>query len=157
MSNVELAKLRESCVKGHHVYRASFTVGAFFDCEQEPSNTRSSWAIVVKNPGSGEIVGHVPDNLAEVLSPILSSGEVQIMKCEVTGLSRAAAEGVWVQGGGIVIPCTYILMGKKLGKPSVREKLKKWARKKRSHDDFDDTEVKVPIKKEKVEDDKANH
>ncbi len=61
------------------------------------------------------------------------------MKCEITGLSTAAAEGVWVQRGGIVIPCTYILLGNKLGKASVQ---------KRSHDD---AEVQVPIKKEKVE------
>ncbi len=47
------------------------------------------------------------------------------MKCEV---STAAAEGVWVQGGGIVIPCTNILLGKKLGKASVHDKLRKWAK-----------------------------
>ncbi len=147
MSVIELAKLRDSSVKGHHVYRSNFTVGTVFDCEQDPSNTKSHWAIVVKKPGPGEIVGHIPDNLAQILSPLLSSGEVQIMKCEVTGLSTAAAEGVWVQGGGIVIPCTYILLGNKLGKASVLDKLRKWARKKRSHDD---AEVQVPIKKEKL-------
>ena len=118
MSVIELAKLRESCVKGHHVYRSIFTVGALFDCEQEPANTHSSWAIVVKK-SSGETVGHVPDSLAEVLTPLLESGQVQTVKCQVTGLSRGASEGVWVQGGGVVIPCTYILLGRKLNKPFV--------------------------------------
>ena len=32
--------------------------------EREPHNCSSQWAIVVKKPGSAEIVGHVPDDLA---------------------------------------------------------------------------------------------
>lgn len=90
---------------------------------------------MVKKPGSGEIVGHVLDKLAKVLSPLLSLGEVQIMKCEVSGLSKAADEGVWVQEGEIVIPFTYILLGKR------------WARKRRQADSGD---TKV-IKKEKLD------
>lgn len=140
-SEHELARLRESCVKGHHVYRSDFTVGAIFDCEQDLINTHSTWAIVVKK-STGEVVGHVPDNLAEVLSPLLESGDVQTMKCEVTALSRAASEGVWVQGGGVVIPFTYILLGKKMNKPLVRNKLRSESRKKRkrSHEDEDEPE-----------------
>ena len=92
---------------------------------------------------SGETVGHVPDSLAEVLTPLLESGQVQTVKCQVTGLSRGASEGVWVQGGGVVIPCTYILLGKKLNKPFVRSKLKEKAKKKRkSHQDDEDDEEK---------------
>ena len=30
-----------------------------------------------------------------------------IMTCIITGHSRAVPEGVWVQGGGIEIPCLY--------------------------------------------------
>ena len=45
----ELAKLKESCVKGHHVYRADFVVGAVFNCEIEPTNSHSEWAIVVNS------------------------------------------------------------------------------------------------------------
>ncbi len=66
MSTIELARLRESCVKGHHVYRSQFIIGAIFNCEHEASNAHSTWAIVVKKP-TGEVVGHIPDSLAEVL------------------------------------------------------------------------------------------
>ena len=54
------------------------------------------------------------------------------MTYEVTGLSKAAEEGVWVQGGGIVIPCMYVLRGKKLDKSHVRSELRKNCRKKRA-------------------------
>ena len=77
----------------------------------------------MNKPGSGEIVGHVPDTLAEILSHLLSSGEIQCMKCEVTGLSKAAAEGVWVKGG------VTVTLNKKLNKIDFRDKLKKWGRK----------------------------
>ena len=129
---VELARLRESSVKGHHVYRASFRVGEVFTCERELTNRHSAWAIVVKKPESSEVAGHVPDDVARVLFPLLSSGEILSMKCAITGLSKAAEEGVWVQGGGIVIPCTYILYGKQLDRPHVRSERKKNSRKKRT-------------------------
>ena len=57
-----------------------------------------------------EFAGHVPDDLAHVLFPLLTTAKVFSMKCKITGLSKAVEEGVWVQGSGIVIPCTYILI-----------------------------------------------
>ena len=86
----------------------------------------------MKKPESSEVAGHVPDDVAQVLFPLLSSGEILSMKCAITGLSKAAEEGVWVQGGGIVIPCTYILYGKQLDRLHVRSELKKNSRKKRT-------------------------
>ena len=74
---------------------------------------------------SGEIVGHVPDNLVQVLFWLLTSGTLQLLECELTGISKAAEEGVWVQGGGIVISCNYILYGKKEDKVYIR---KRWER-----------------------------
>ena len=38
MSVVEIARLRGSSVKGHHVYRTYFSVGAVFDCKRELHN-----------------------------------------------------------------------------------------------------------------------
>ena len=73
MSVVELARLRESSVKGHHVYRTAFVVGAQFTCEREPSNRHSDWAIVMKKPGSGTVAGHVPE---AVSSPYLRKNTV---------------------------------------------------------------------------------
>ena len=45
-------------------------------------------AIVVKKP-TGEVVCYIPDSLAEVLLPLLTSGEME----GITGLSRGAAGG----------------------------------------------------------------
>ncbi len=64
--SVELARLRESCVKGHHVYQTEFVVGAVFTSERELSNRHTDWGIVVKKPGFGQIAGHVPDDLARM-------------------------------------------------------------------------------------------
>ena len=36
MDLYELAKLKESYVKGHYVCQADFIVGAVFECENEP-------------------------------------------------------------------------------------------------------------------------
>ena len=43
-----------------------------------------------------------------VLFPCLPLRKVLSTKCEVTGLSKTAEEGVWLQGGGLVITCMYI-------------------------------------------------
>ena len=124
MSMVQLARLRDSCVKGHHIYRTHFVVGALFVCEREPGNYHSDWTIMVRKR-SGEIVGHVPDDLAQVLFPLRTSGTLQLLECELTEMRKAAEEGVWVQGGGIVIPCTYILYGKKEDKVYIRKEMRK--------------------------------
>ncbi len=62
-----VARLRESSVKGHHVYRTAFVVGAVFTCEREPSTRHSDWAVVVKKPGAGEVAGQVLDDIVQVL------------------------------------------------------------------------------------------
>ena len=58
MALVVLAKLEHSCVKGHHVYRKTLSIGSICACEREPSNLHSHWAIVVKKDGDtiGECV-----------------------------------------------------------------------------------------------------
>ena len=67
-------------------------------------------AIVVK---LGDSSGHVPDPLARILAPMLDGGVVTCMEGTVTGVARSAREGVWVPGGGIEIPCEYVLYGVK--------------------------------------------
>ena len=66
-----------------------------------------------QKPESAEVVGHVPDDLARVYIPLLTSGKIVSITCSMTGVSRAAEQGVWVPGGGIVIPCTYGRRSKK--------------------------------------------
>ena len=98
------------------------------NCIPEPSNAYSQNAIVVKmkNTNGSEqdatTVGHVPDSLAEVLYKPLLEKEIK-MTCRVSGQSRSAAEGVWVQGEGIEIPCIYKI-GVKKGFRSLRKQLR---------------------------------
>ena len=70
-----------------------------------------------------------------MLFPLLTTGKVLSMKCEITGLSRTAEEGVWVQGSGIVIPCTYVLYRKKVDRANTKDELRKSCRKKRQMGD----------------------
>ena len=80
----------------------------------------------MKNTNGGEqdatTVGHVPDSLAEVLYKPLLEKEIK-MTCCVSGQSRSAPEGVWVQIGGIEIPCVYEI-GVKKGLRSLRKELR---------------------------------
>ena len=69
-----------------------------------------------------DIVGHIPDKLAEALYQPLVDGIITVTCC-ITGQSRPAIEGVWVQGGGIEIPCIYNVQVLK-GKKDERKKLK---------------------------------
>ena len=104
-----------SRVKGDHVYNAKPKVNATCVCYLEPANSYSSHAIVVKTkerasnsaePDSDTTVGHIPDTVANVLYRPFELGQIKVM-CTITGQSRAAPEGTWVQGGGIEIPCLY--------------------------------------------------
>ena len=67
-------------------------------------------------------VGHVPDSLAEVLHKPLLEKEIK-MNCHVSGQSRNAPEGVWVQGGAVGSPCFYQIDVKR-GLKSLRKELK---------------------------------
>ena len=61
----------------------------------------------------GDSSGHVPDPLARILAPMLDGGVIMCMEGTVTGVARSAREGVWAPGGGIEIPCEYVLYGVK--------------------------------------------
>ena len=49
--------------------------------------------IVVKKPETSEVAGHVPDDLERVLFRLLITAKALSMKCEITGLSKAARKG----------------------------------------------------------------
>ena len=97
-----------SRVKGDHIYQAKPKINDKCDCFPEPENQSSPrHAIIVKKHSKTEdVIGHVPDTLAKVLFQPLMDGNISI-SCTITGQSRPAPEGVWVQGGGIEIPCSY--------------------------------------------------
>ena len=105
-------------MKGHPVFKSESRPGDAFICAREPGNPHSPDAIVVK---LGDSSGHVPDLLAHILAPMLDGGVITCMGGTVTGVARSARKGVWVPGGGIEIPCEYVLYGVK----KDREKLDK--------------------------------
>ena len=57
------------------------------------------------------IIGHVPNALAQNTCPFLKDGTVTSMTSEITAEARKAPEGTWVLGGGIELPCVYYLFG----------------------------------------------
>ena len=81
--------------------------------EREPNNTEDKFAVAIKRTGS--VVGHVPFNLAPLVSAYLrrdaSKGLV-----EVTGMKINRGAGY-----GLEIPCTYHFYGAK----SLTDKLNK--------------------------------
>ena len=97
----------------------------------EPGNTHSAHAIIVKiresstHHAAEQTAGHVPDSLAEILYQPLVDGNITI-NSKITGQSRSAPEGTWVQGGGLEIPCLYeVFLRSSLPdlKASLKEKL----------------------------------
>ena len=80
----------KSRIKGHHAYNYPYTIGEEITCFRERRNRFSDNAIVVKKVIDNEdkdpckkkkkkkkpeevIVGHVPESVSEVLSPLMDS------------------------------------------------------------------------------------
>ena len=68
-----------SRVKGFHAYKKQVDIGTKLHCELEPENSLCKKAIIVKIK-EGDTVGHVPDLLAHVLAPEISSGNIVSIK-----------------------------------------------------------------------------
>lgn len=126
-----LATLRQSCVKGYHVYRTG-AVGDMFDCEREAHNPHSGSAILVKKTVDGDTLGHVPEGLAVLFVHLLDSNYVTSITGTVTGPPRSSPIGTWSVGGGIELPCKYILHGPKMYRSAVRTSLKQKKQKKKA-------------------------
>ena len=62
-------------------------------------------------------------SLENLLQPLMLSGEVHRVQAKVTDPPRPAPGGMWLKGGGIVIPCHYILYGQSKEKHGVRKHL----------------------------------
>ncbi len=120
---VESAKLRNSRIKGHHAFRTEARIGDEFRCHREAINRHSEAAIVVRS-SSDRVMGHIPDRLARILSPMLGDGHIRKITGTVTGPARSAPEGVWRIGGGIELPCQYVLYGFKKHRAEVRRCLR---------------------------------
>ncbi len=98
-------------------------------CERELANSYSAVAIVVKR--GRQVIGHVPERLAEILTPMLEDGRLRRIDGWITGPERPAPEGVWRTGGGIELPCCYVLHGLKENRKGVRGSLRGYSRKRK--------------------------
>ena len=101
----------KSVIKGHHVYRISYSCGTKLDCFLEPENQHSDSAIIVKKGDS--TIGHIPEGLCQPLTQLHKDGNIAQITSEITGSPRSVAEGTFVPGGGLEIPCVYHLFGQR--------------------------------------------
>lgn len=129
MASALIGKLT-SKVKGHHVYNSDCSIGDKFACQPEPHNRhrKNENAIIVikselkeseQEKAKGNIIGHVPNALAQNTCPFLKDGTVTSMTSEITAEARKAAEGTWVLGGGVELPCVYYVFGNRKHKVQV--------------------------------------
>ena len=101
-----------SRIKDDHAYRSGVKICDRLFCTIEADNKRNVNTIVVRL-GNDDIIGHVPETLAEKLFTFMKRQQIEIMDSEVTGNPRPAPEAKWVIGGGIEITCKYRLYGPK--------------------------------------------
>ena len=103
-----------SFVRGYHAYKDIWTpsVGDCLSLMREETNPRDKNAVAVTLPNK-TVVGHVPYNLAPLLSQFLRRG---FNKGMVTITGEKVNRGA---GYGLEIPCIYTLYGP----PSYIEKL----------------------------------
>ena len=77
-----------------------------------------------KKKSAEVIVGHVPELLSEVLSPLMDFWAAVRVVAVIDAEHRRAPEGTWTPGGGIEIPCTYKIYTAKVRKKTVRAKIR---------------------------------
>ena len=96
-----------SFIRGLHVYQDIWTpvAGEVLLLKREPDNANDRHAVAVVRQSDGATVGHIPYNLAPILSPFLAR-DFNKAVAEITG-SRVN-RGV---DYGIEVPCTYRLYG----------------------------------------------
>ena len=70
------------------------------------------------------MIGHVLERLAKILTPMLEDGRLRKIDGWIKGPEWPAPEGIWKTGGGIELPCCYILHGLKESRKDVRKCLR---------------------------------
>ena len=104
----------QSYIRGYHAYKDVWTpsIGDVLLLKREPDNSKDRAVAVIKD---GEVVGHVPHNIASTVSQFLrrDSNEAFV---EVTGerVNRRA-------GYGLEIPCIYRFYGPEPYTKKLRE------------------------------------
>ena len=92
-----------SYVKGYHVYKDNWIpmIGQFLLLKREPENAHDRNAVSMTTSG-GTIVGHLPYNLAPIVSQFLRR-DINKGTSEISG-ERVINRGA---GYGLEIPCIY--------------------------------------------------
>ena len=92
---------KESVVRGHHIYKASWTpnIGEELSVKREDDNQHDNHAVAVMK--NGKIVGHVPRSISRVSWYFLSHGGD--ITCRITGKRKL--------GVGLEVPCVYLYAG----------------------------------------------
>ena len=117
-----LAVLNDCCLKGYHVYKKG-KIGDRFTCSRDRGNPHSKTAIVAKLDRNDHVVGYVPQPLSELLAPLVDCIEGIAITGTITDGFREASEGRWVPGGGLELPCKYVVHGRKEHRATVAEVL----------------------------------
>ena len=123
VSSTELESFTfDSFIRGYHAYMERWEpwIGEVLPLEREPTNPEDKCAVAIKK--CGETVGHVPFNLAPVVSASLKRSSNKGLT-EVTGNRVNCGAGY-----GLEIPCKYHFYGSKL----YIERLKSTVEKQRS-------------------------
>ena len=110
-------------IKGHHVYKTNFAIGSTFKCNLEPENQHSETAVVVLMGDT--VVGHVPEGICQPFYKLLESEIVGSIDCVLQGPPQSAAEGTWSIGGGVELPCKYLLYGPIENKKAARVEIRR--------------------------------
>ena len=97
-----------SFVRGHHVYCDVCTpvINEVLTLRREPENPFSAFAVAVTKLKDGEVIAHIPETIAKVVSFFLAR-EGHSGSCHITG--RRVNRGVHF---GVEVPCVYKLSGR---------------------------------------------
>ena len=110
-----------SFIRGLHVYQTIWTpvTGEVLLLKREPDNIHDKYAVVVVRQSDRTTVGHIPYNLAPIVSPFLVR-DFNKAVAEVTspGLNRGA-------GYGMEVPCIYRLYGQQRYVDRAKESIQK--------------------------------
>ena len=126
-----------SCVRGHHIYKSSWTpiLGEELECRREAGNSSDPYAIAVIRMSA--IVGHVSRQISAACSLFLQKDGSSICSI-ITGSRRYSSD---LPQGGLKVPCLLRFSGSAKEIAKVRRLLTLAKRQ---------LDVESPLKKNKI-------
>ena len=96
-----------SCVRGHHIYKSSWTptLGEELDCRREADNSSDPYVVAVIRMSA--IVGYVPRRISAACSLFLQKDGSSIRSI-ITGSRRYSSD---LPQGGLEVPCLLKFSG----------------------------------------------